>query len=169
MANTYELIGSITVGAGGTSSLEFTSIPNTYTDLCLLFSARIDKVDVFDGLNIKVNNNTSNWSFRILNASSGTTFGSNGNDDRWSVVNGATSTANIFTSGLLYLYNYAGSAVKTITHDAAMEINSLTNDYQRVTSAMWNNSSAITSITIYDTGWNFVQYSTAYLYGIKNT
>ena len=40
MANTYELISSVTVGAGGTTSVSFASIPQTYTDLKLVGSAR---------------------------------------------------------------------------------------------------------------------------------
>ena len=33
MANTYKLIASNTVGSGGSSGIDFTSIPATYTDL----------------------------------------------------------------------------------------------------------------------------------------
>ena len=34
------LIGSVTVGAGGSSTITFSSIPSTYTDLVLRISAR---------------------------------------------------------------------------------------------------------------------------------
>jgi hypothetical protein len=37
MANTFELIASSTVGSGGAANIDFTSIPATYTDLCLKF------------------------------------------------------------------------------------------------------------------------------------
>jgi hypothetical protein len=40
MANTYEIISSVTVGAGGAAYIEFTNIPQTYTDLNLVFSGR---------------------------------------------------------------------------------------------------------------------------------
>jgi hypothetical protein len=40
MADTYTLISSVTVGAGGASSIDFTSIPATYTDLLIKVSAR---------------------------------------------------------------------------------------------------------------------------------
>ena len=42
MADTYTLISSVTVGAGGASSIDFTSIPATYTDLLVKFSLRTD-------------------------------------------------------------------------------------------------------------------------------
>ena len=35
MANTYVLISSSTVGSGGAASIDFSSIPATYTDLVL--------------------------------------------------------------------------------------------------------------------------------------
>jgi len=40
MANTFVKIASVTVGAGGASSIDFTSIPGTYTDLKVVISAR---------------------------------------------------------------------------------------------------------------------------------
>ena len=41
MANTFQLISSTTVGAGGASSIDFTSIPSTYTDLVIKWSGRL--------------------------------------------------------------------------------------------------------------------------------
>ena len=35
MANTFELIASYTVGAGGQASIDFNTSPSTYTDLCI--------------------------------------------------------------------------------------------------------------------------------------
>jgi hypothetical protein len=40
MANTFELITSSTVGSGGAASITFTAIPQTYTDLKILYSTR---------------------------------------------------------------------------------------------------------------------------------
>ena len=40
MATTFTKIASVTVGSGGASSIDFTSIPSTYTDLCVKLSTR---------------------------------------------------------------------------------------------------------------------------------
>ena len=40
MAVTHNLISTITVGSGGAASIDFTSIPQTYTDLLVKISLR---------------------------------------------------------------------------------------------------------------------------------
>jgi hypothetical protein len=44
---TYTLINSVTVGSGGAASMEFTSIPSTYTDLVVKISGRSDNTGSF--------------------------------------------------------------------------------------------------------------------------
>jgi hypothetical protein len=53
MANTYEAIATVEVGSGGAATIEFTSIPATYTDLVVKVSARNARVDVIDGCSNK--------------------------------------------------------------------------------------------------------------------
>ena len=40
MAVTFTQIASVTVGSGGAASIDFTSIPSTYTDLCIKTSIK---------------------------------------------------------------------------------------------------------------------------------
>ena len=40
MAETYNRIGSVTVGSGGASTITFSNIPQTYTDLVVKFSMK---------------------------------------------------------------------------------------------------------------------------------
>ena len=64
MPNTFTLIASSTVGAGGASSIDFTSIPSTYTDLCLKVSARSTATDTNVNMYVKFNGSTSGYSGR---------------------------------------------------------------------------------------------------------
>jgi len=41
MANTLKKIQTVTVGSGGAASIEFTSIPQTYTDLKLVVITQV--------------------------------------------------------------------------------------------------------------------------------
>ena len=62
MATTYSLISSVTVGSGSAATIGFTSIPATYTDLLLSYSARIDQTGIVRQVDISFNGSTSNFS-----------------------------------------------------------------------------------------------------------
>jgi len=167
MATTYEAIATVTVGSGGAANIEFTSIPATYTDLLLMHSTRQNAGNA-PSLLIKFNSSTSNFSSRYLigsgsTASSGTSPANYaGNSD------GSSNTASTFANGSIYIPNYAGSNYKSYSVDDVQE-NNATEAYATLIAGLWSNTAAITSITLYNASNSFVQYSTATLYGIKNS
>ena len=57
MANTYVLIASSTIGSGGGSSFDFTSIPSTYTDLLVKYSCRQNTSTGNGDMLLQFNNN----------------------------------------------------------------------------------------------------------------
>ena len=172
MANTFELISSVTVGAGGAAYVEFTSIPSTWTDLCLKFSARSTAGYIFDRGSITFNGTTSGYSWRELAEDSGT-VGSSSYSSQSSLfnvtpsVNGSTSTSSTFSNAELYIPNYTSSANKSMSFDWVMENNS-SSSFIGMDAGLSNITSAITSIKLAPTLGTLVQYSTAYLYGVKN-
>jgi hypothetical protein len=52
MALTYTAIKTVTVGSGGAANIDFTSIPQTYTDLVLKVSARMNRAVDRQSLNV---------------------------------------------------------------------------------------------------------------------
>lgn len=155
-----ELITTTTVGVGGASSIDFTSIPGTYTDLLLVLSARST---VNTGVvRVSFNGSGSSFSSRVLQGTGSsalsfteTTFvGHTSNSDY---------TANTFGSHAIYIPNYAGSAYKSFSVDSVAETNASAN-LSNLIAGLWSNTSAITQITLSLS--NFAQYSTASLYGI---
>ena len=172
MADTYTLISSVTVGAGGASSIDFTSIPATYTDLLVKVSARSSRSLAYDNLNITFNSNTSSYSSRRIYGT-GSATGSDSDPAGTSsyyaaLVDGNTSTSNTFANVEIYIPNAFGSNYKSISSDSVEEENAST-AYVQLTAGLWSNSAAISSISLGCGHGNFVQYSTAYLYGIKNS
>ena len=172
MANTYQLISSVTVGSGGASSIEFTSIPATYTDLCLKLSIRSAVADITDYVLMTVSSSTS-YSSRLLygNGSTATssTWGSSTNTTL-GIINAANNTASTFSNVETYIPNYLASQNKSLSSDCTQEGNTATNIYATLTAGLSSNTAAISSITLVtNSGSNFAQYSTAYLYGIKNS
>jgi hypothetical protein len=169
MATTYQLISSVTVGSGGASSIDFTSIPSTYTDLSVVFSGRSDTNRSSDGgyAEIQFNNSTSNLTSLFLYNYNGTLY--SGNDTYILAWNNPNDyTASTFSNVSWYISNYASTTInKAISIDSVTENNS-TNILSSLTAGLWSSSSAITSIKIKSRVGNFVQYTTAYLYGISN-
>jgi hypothetical protein len=181
MANTYTLIASSTVGSGGAANIDFTSIPGTYTDLKVLVSGRTTQAsNIRDYFLIRFNSSTSGYNRIWLygydsnvagsGSATGATYGFVG------TINGVDSTASTFNNAEIYVPNYASSKKKSFSVDVVTENNSATTWMVNFTAGLWDNTAAITSITLFPAGGdissptgNFAQHSTAYLYGIKNS
>ena len=180
MANTFTLIASSTVGLGGASSISFSSIPSTYIDLCLVTSIRSSTTGSAgagyqERLNIYFNGTTANYSERWIQAEGGTTVNSGSNYFNSSGSNGLAGTAvpsdwtaNTFNNNNIYIPNYAGSTNKSFSVDGVAENNGTFGSLM-LNAGLWSNTAAITSISLsLRLNPNMVQYSTAYLYGVKN-
>jgi hypothetical protein len=161
-----ELIKAAVVGAGGATSIQFTSIPQTYTDLVLLVSVRSGSSS--DTLFIRINGDAvSSTTSKILEGNGSTATGSSSTSDtfvRFGTITSAAS-ANTFSNGLAYIPNYTGSANKTVSVDYVMENNGTT-AYQTIVGGAFPVTAAITSLSVSNTAASLAQYSTAYLYGI---
>ena len=165
MANTFELIASSTVGSGGASSIDFTSIPSTYTDLCLVVSARGTAGLTRDDLRIKFNSSSSGYSGREVRGYDSGSVGSTTSSATYfdcARIPSASATASTFGNTSVYIPNYAGSANKSFSVDDTSENNSSAAYYLSLSAGLWSNTAAITSINL-TTSINFDQYSTAYL------
>lgn len=167
MPNTFTKIASVTVGSGGAANIEFTSIPSTYTDLCLVYSTRTTAVSVSGNDIISLNGSSASFTGRRLYGS-----GASAASDTvttWAGFNSAsTGTASTFSNSLIYFPNYAGSTNKSYSIDSVQEQNGTT-AYMGLNAGLWSNTAAITSIRFTPDSGNYAQYSTATLYGISKT
>lgn len=168
MANTYTLIASSTVTAsGGAASIIFSSIPSTYTDLLLKYSGRETGTGQIRAARVRPNGaTTSITGKRIYGVGTGVGVDS---PTAWIMLgDGSQATASIFGNSELYLPNYNSSNNKSVSIDAVQEDNSASNELELI-AGLWSNTAAITSLEMYPESGNFAQYTTAYLYGIKNS
>lgn len=162
------LISSVTVGSGGAASIDFTSIPGTYTDLILVLSLRGSYSTTYGLDNIYI---TTNSSITNINAKRLYGNGASASSEGWTnyfaagYINGSGTTANTFSNNQIYFPNYSGTTNKTFSHDGVSETNA-TNTYQELIAGVINTTSAITSLKLTQNAGTFVQYSTAYLYGL---
>ena len=173
---THLLISTVTVGSGGAATIAFTSIPATYTDLKVVLSARSTAgAAVAYSIHMKMNSLTSSiYSSKALegSGSAASSFSESGIDTavRVGLLNGAGATASVFSSTEIYIPNYAGATNKSISIDTVAETNAnLT--YRNLIAYLVASTAAITDLTFSPQSGttSFAQYSSASLYGIKNT
>jgi hypothetical protein len=169
MANTFTLISSYTVGASPVTSIDFSSIPQTYTDLCFKISVRITR-DTYsvDLMNLSFNNTSTNESSRRIEGNGSSASSASNSLLLAYAASTSSATGQTFGSGEFYIPNYTGSANKSASNDGASETQSSTS-YLGMAANLWSNTAAINQVTFTpDAGSEFVQHSTIYLYGVKN-
>jgi hypothetical protein len=174
MANTYKLISSVTVGSGGAANITFSSIPSTYTDICVVLSGRTTTTfgtDVGGFCEIEINSNISNgFSRTLIGIGSGSGISTvPSNPAGVGYLPTSAATASTFGNISIYIPNYTSANFKSFSADAVTENNG-TVAIASIIAGLWSSTSAITQVKVYPNSsyGNFAQYSTAYLYGISN-
>lgn len=163
------LIDSVTVGAGGASSITFSSIPSTYQHLQLRCTARSSRNQNSGYGVVSYNSDTgTNYSYHAL-AGDGATASA----DAYSTVSfqtliyfpGSLRGSSIFGVGVLDILDYQNTnKYKTLRVLDGYDSNGA--GLIALQSGSWRNTNAVTSITITEyNGFNFEQYSKFSLYG----
>lgn len=163
---TMTLVNTTTL-ATTTASIEFTSIPQTATDLLLIFSLRgafaggVDQATT----RLTINSTSTNYSGKLLSGDGSTVSSTNDNASYISVswLGGTSSIA--FSNCSVYIPNYASASNKSISFDGTNEANG-TVGLQRIGAGLWSNTAAITSLKLDSASGSLAQYSTASLYTI---
>lgn len=162
MPVTYEPIESKTL-ATAVSTLTFSSIPQTYTDLVLIFSGNAASGSI-DSILMRFNGDTAtNYSFQILDgngSSASAGLASNQTSVNTSLIIGSEVSNNIWQ-----IFNYSNAT----TFKTVIGRGNVAGSYVRLAAGMWRKTpEAITSITLFHaSSINFVVGSTFTLYGIK--
>jgi hypothetical protein len=165
----WTVIAHYEVPSGGVASYTFSSIPQTYTDLLLVTSLRVTQVANTQVVGIRINSNTSNYSERLLqgDGSAGASFSQSTTQFAWmTITNGANTAASTFNNASIYFPNYTAAVAKSVSGDSVAEDNSASTARLFLNAGLWNDTTAISSLTILPTADNLAQYSSATLYGI---
>jgi hypothetical protein len=168
MANTYQKIASVTLTSAA-ASIDFTSIPSTYTDLLIKASLRSAAALVNPGLLIKFNTSALNFTGRNVYGDGSAAGSYADTSGEIGTLAGNSATANIFGNCEIYIPNYAGATNKSFSVDSVNE-NNATSASQYLYANLWSQTAAITAISLLSGGAvNLMQYSSATLYGISKT
>ena len=165
-ANSYESIQTITVPSGQ-ASITFTSIPSTYKHLQIRVVGLFSVAD--RGTIMQFNSDTAanySWHRLIGNGTAASSDGASGQNYGLTAPNGAPSTTNNPSPGVIDILDYADTnKFKTVRSLGGSDANG--NGSIIFQSSLWRSTSAITSIKIEASSGNYNQYSHFALYGIK--
>lgn len=164
----YESIQTVTVGAGGASSISFTSIPSTFKHLQIRGITRASSGNAYTKL--RFNNDSSNvYTYHSLFGS-----GTSALTDVALSQNGASAVtvaagslaSNIFSGAIIDILDYTNTNKNTTIRDLS-GFDSNGGGQVVFGSGLWINTSAITQIDLLISASTYAQYSSFALYGIK--
>lgn len=165
--SSFDSIATTTVGAGGASSITFSSIPSTYTHLQIRALARSAGPNNGENTKIYVNGSSAatNYAWHALRGD-GATVVSGGQTNAYIVANvGTTNTANVFSGLIIDILDYTNTNKnKTVRTLYGFDANG--SGYIGLNSVLVPTTSTISQIDIF-MDYNFTQYSSFALYGIK--
>lgn len=163
MASTYEPIATTTLSSAA-SSITFSSISSTYTDLRLVlvvknFTASTGSVNI--GLVFNGDTGSNGSTTRLIG--DGSTATSSRSSNNTAVCRLQTEASTSLPAFLTWnIFSYAGSTNKTALGESSSDLNGSGQVTRSV--GLWRNTSAITSVEI--SGPEMAIGTTATLYGI---
>lgn len=156
---------------GSQTDIDLTSIANTYTDLYLSLSLRTARSSTESECYMRFNGDSTsgNYQMRRLYADGSSAYSqaiTTGSDAlRIGFPPAANATSSTFGSFGIYIANYAGSTLKSISIDSVGE-NNATRALSQIAAGLYTPTTAISSIKITDLYAQFVAGSSATLFGI---
>ena len=165
----YDSIATITVGSGGTSAINFTSIPATYTHLQLRGIIRGNRSGALDDLGMRFNGGSANITTHTLmgNGSTATATGTTaGSYSYFTAIASASETSGVFSTIIIDILDYANTN-KYKTFRALNGYDNNGSGRVSLASGVQLDTAAINQITMIPSNTTFVEYSSFALYGVK--
>jgi hypothetical protein len=161
MPKTYEPIQTQTVGTA-TTTVSFTSIPQTYTDLVLIVSG--DVTSGGQNLSLTFNSDTATNYSRTFLYGNGTSAVSARSSTQSSIGLSEFGASNSGSHNIINIMNYSNAT----TYKTVIQRGGYASNISAMTVGLWRSTAAITSLSCIPTGsTTWVVGSTFTLYGIK--
>lgn len=170
MAATYSFIAKyvVTAATQGPAILAFTSLGN-YTDLVMKISSRNNNPSIAGNILLYLNGASSGYSNVFVQGSGSGSWGAGTVTRMVGDMDTAYSASGIFNNIEVYIPNYLSALNKTFNAESVSEETGA-QAYSMLSVNTRNNTEALTSIGVEDrSGYLYVQGTSFYLYGIKNT
>lgn len=169
MASTYEAIATTTLSSASTT-ITFSSIPQTFTDLVLVLSITNTGSTVYRTMQFNSDTSTgsTNYSTTILYAEAGNSSGGDRQSNTYGIANNdGTDSGSNTNSMVAHIMNYTNT---NTNKSVIVRSNKTTSPQNKVSInvGLWRSTAAINSVTMYSSVSNsYGTGTTATLYGIK--
>jgi len=164
---TMTKLATVTVGAGGSSTITFSNIPQTYTDLKLVYSLRNTTGNTTMQLTFNSDGNRTNYLYRQFYGTGSAVNNDTQSDIFFGNMDPSTYTASTFSNGEIYIPNYFSTNQKSVSADSVIE-NNATAAVAALLVGRWIGTAAITTIQLSCYSGTLAEFSSATLYGVKN-
>lgn len=166
MATTYTPIATQTLGTA-TTTVTFSSIPSTYTDLIMIVTAKTDVAgSSYNFLRVRFNNDsTSTYSMTFMGGDGSVTGSGRYSTQNLLYAGLATQASSTdFGQSILQFQNYSN----TTTYKTMLSRGNTAGSQVNATVGLWSSTSAINRIDIIYPSQNYAIGCTFTLYGIKS-
>jgi hypothetical protein len=159
-------LNTVTAPSGGLAAFTMIGIPQNYSHLQIRLLTRSTGANV--SLRFNDDTGTNYWTHWLDGNGTVARGESSGATNLIYAGYGAPTTAstNTFGSGIIDILDY-GSTIKTKVTRSLVGYNSDTAGFLGLVGGMWNNKSAINSITFIPNSGSFAEFSSFALYGVK--
>jgi hypothetical protein len=173
--SSYDSISTVTVGSGGQATIDFTSIPQTYTHLQLRIMCRTAAGATNDGILMRCGtggtlDTTSTLYGHFLKGDGASATGGSRSSTNIEIIEttGNTATSGIFGVAIIDLLDYTNTNKnKTFRSLTGNEQNTTTGELRLMSGSYGATTAAIDTLRFYSAFANIMQYSSFALYGIK--
>ena len=162
VTNSYESIATVTVGSGGATEINFTSIPSTFKHLQLRAFVDSSAADGYMSLRYNGDTTSSNYRYHYLQGNGSSASAGTGASAAYLPSTGGTDGGAVIFDLLDY--------TDTNKYKTSRTINGWDSNGSGIIalqSGLWMSTAAITSIKLTNTGMTPQQYSSFALYGCK--
>lgn len=163
----FESIATYTVGSGGQATIEFTSIPQTFTHLQLRCSSKTSGASADSYIRLGYSGTNYATSYRhLLYGDGSSASGIAASGEGYIISTAGSGGTSIFSADIIDILDYTNTNKnKTIKNLGGRDLNG--SGAVQLASALWNYTNAVTSIELKPFSGSFVQYSHFALYGIR--
>lgn len=158
MPSTYTPLATTTLGSAQ-SSVSFTSISGSYTDIQIIFAGAI--TSGFDAIGLQFNGDTATNYSRTYMAGNGSAASSSRDSNQSSIQIGIMGTEQ--SNSIFNVMNYSNAT----TYKTALGRGNSSANATRAGVGLWRSTAAINRIDLIAGSSTFISGSTFTLYGIK--